>query len=313
MMNRRAFLKTVSTALACGTALARPAAAEVSGERNCGAPALFEKSGIVAEEYRFAAAVFPSEAWGTSKQHMHFDKGHLSGLDRDFPYETLIDIREGQFAYDAARVPDVAVAVANPHDPDSWRAAQTQCAMVKRAGAGLTLLFAAHPYPEYRYPFDPRTLAYEPEGGGMEGADLVINFVTLNLREEFPRMVFAMTHFKGCMPGIDLFDIRAALAGGKRAVYFRDTADGTQRAARTTRFACNQLGRSSVARHGFNGGLVLMEACTWDPQELIEIADRFDQALPDDRGRQRLFVGVVGHYNVDPWMTMHAIVTYATA
>ena len=309
-MDRREFLKIVPTALACGTVLARPAAADISGERNDGAPALFENSEIVPEEYRFAAAVFPREAWGTAARHMHFDQGCLSGLDRDFPHETLIDIREGQFAFEAAKAPHLAIAVANPHNRDSWRAAQTQCAMVKRAGAILTLLFAAHPYPEYRYPFDPRTLSYEPDGGWMEGVDSVINFVTLNLREEFPRIVYAMTHCERGMPGIDLFDIREALKSGNRAVYFRDSANGAHRAASATRFACNQLTRSSLARYGFNGGLVLMEANTWSLDELIEVVDKLGHALPDEAP---IFAGRVGHYDVDPWMTVHAIVTYATA
>jgi hypothetical protein len=309
-MDRRGFLKTVSTALACGTALGKQGAADFSGENNNGAPALSEQTEIVSEETRFAAAVFPSKAWGTTARYVNFNNGCLSGLDQDFPHETLIDIREGQFAFDADKVPDIAIAVANPHDPDSWRAAQTECAMVKRAGTELTLLFAAHPYPEYRYPFDPRTLTYQPEGGWMEGADLVINFVTLNLREEFPRVVYAMTHIERCMPGTDLYDIRAGLGGGKRAVYFRGTADGAQRAACATRFACKQLGRSSLARHRFNGGLMLMEANTWMVEELYGVHERFVKALPDDA---TVVIGRVGHYDVDPWMTVHAIATYTTA
>ena len=309
-MDRRGFLKSVSTVLACGAAVGKPAVAGVLREHNSGPFPLFEQTEMDSEEMRFAAAVFPSKAWGTTAQRMHFANGCLSGLDRDFPHETLIDIREGQFDFDADKVPDIAIAVANPHDADSWREAQTQCALVKRAGAELTLLFATHPFPEYRYPFDPRTLTYEPEGGLMEGADLVINFVTLNLREEFPRMVYAMTHIEGCMPGTDLYDIRAGLGGGKRAVYFRDTADGAQRAACATRFACNQLGRSSLARHRFNGGLMLMEANTWMIEELYGIHERFVKALPDDA---TVVIGRVGHYDVDPWMTVHAIVTYTTA
>jgi hypothetical protein len=310
-MDRREFLKAVPAALACGAAVGKPAVADVLGESDGGSFPPFEplEEGV-AEEYRFAAAVFPSKAWGTSSWHMHFDKGCLSDVDRDFPHEKLIDIREGEFAFDAAKVPDLAIAVANPHDPDSWRAAQTQCAMVKRAGSILTLLFAAHPYPQYRYPFDPSTLTYEPEGGWMEGADVVVNFVTLNLREEFPRMVYALTHFDGGMPDIDLFDIREGLKGGKQAVYFCDTADGAKRAARATRFACNQLGRSSLARHGFNGGLVLMEANTWMLEELYEVAERFANALPGDA---TVVPGRVGHYDIDPWLTVHAIVTYTTA
>ncbi len=306
-MDRRGFLKTASTALACGAALGKPAAADVSSKCNNGLPALFGKTDAVTEDYRFAAAVFPSKSWGVSAQHMRFDKGCLAGLDWDFPHETLIDIREGQFTFDGDKIPHLAIAVANPHDPDSWRAAQAQCAMVKRAGAILTLLFAAHPYPEYRYPFDPRTLSYEPEDGGVEGADVTINFVTLNLREEFPRMVYAMTHFEPGMPGIDLFDIRAGLAGGKRAVYFRDSAAGAQRAAHAMKFPCDQIRRSPLARHGFNGGVVLMEANTWGLDELYEIADRFRNILPDDA---TAIIGRVGHYDVDPWMTVHAIVTY---
>lgn len=305
-MDRRKFLQTVSTALACGPALGKPASADVSGEHDDEALLRFAQMEDAPEEHRFAAAVFRSAAWGTCAQYMQFENGCLAGIDGDFPHETMIDISEEQFEFDAIKAPHLAIAVANPHDADSWRAAQTQCASVKRAGAALTLLFAAHPYPEYRHPFDPRMLTYEPEGGWMDGADVVIHFVTMNLRAEFPRMVFAMTHLAGSMPGCDLFDIRAGLEGGRRAVYFRDTACGRQRVARAMTFAGNHLAHLSFAHHGFNGGVVLMEANTWHVDELYEIVNRFKAALPNG---SPAVIGRVEHYDVDPWMTVHAIVT----
>lgn len=308
-MDRRNFLKAAPTALVMGVVPGASAAADVLVKRN-GGDLTFNVQDAPSEESRFAAAVFPSKAWGVCAQQVQFEKGCMAGLDCDFPHETLIDIREGQFAFDPDKVPDLAVAVANPHDPDSWCAAQGQCAMAKRAGAYLTLLFAAHPYPDYRYPFDPRMLTYEPEGGGLGGADVVINFVSLNLREEIPRMVYAMTHIAINMPGIDLADIHSTLGGGKRAVYFRDTACGAARAARATRFACNQLGRSSLAGHGFNGGLMLMEANTWDINELDEIVDSSRKFLP---ASAHVIIGRVEHYDIDPWMIVHAILTYTAA
>ena len=97
---------------------------------------------------------------------------------------------------------------------------------------------------------------------------------------------------------MDLFDIREALKGGKRAIYFRDTARGTQRAARAMTSACNQLGRWSLVRYGLNGGLVLMEANTGMFEELEEVIERFRKALPDGAST---ILGRVGHYDVDPW------------
>ena len=69
------------------------------GRENTFPPALIEKTEIVTEEYRFSAAVFPSEAWGAAAQHMHFDQGCLSGVNRDFPQKTMIDISRVDFDF----------------------------------------------------------------------------------------------------------------------------------------------------------------------------------------------------------------------
>ena len=59
-MDRRRFLQAVSTALACGPALGKPASAGISGEHDDWPPSRDVQIEAAPEEHRFAAAVAAS-------------------------------------------------------------------------------------------------------------------------------------------------------------------------------------------------------------------------------------------------------------
>ena len=149
---------------------------------------------------RAMTGVFPRSAYAL---------GVPPGVDRYSDH--VIDVHEGKFVFDGNKVPHIAIAAADPRDRDAWRAAQAQCAAATRTGVECTLLFAARSFPECQYPFDPRTLFCESDGGSVEGADVVINIASLNLREDFPRMVYAATQYMYGPVGSDFSDFREVL------------------------------------------------------------------------------------------------------
>ena len=304
-MDRRGFLKTTSGALAYGTTMAISTATAVSKGLDETATSHADNQMLPPEEL-YVAAIFPSKAWGNSAWQLEFDKGMLTGLDESFPHESIISIGEGRFFTSGDRTPTLAIAVANPHDPVTWNAALEECARAKRTGA-LTLLFAAHPYPDFSYPFDPQILSDPAEDASAAATDIVIHCVTMNLFNEFPRIVYALTKIEGSFPGCDLSDVRAGLTGAKQAVYFYETAKGPKRAERAIRYAFHNVNRASRAFHQFNGGVTILEANTWGMHELEAIHDRMQGSLPTN---STTILGRAEHYHIDPWIRVHAIVTY---
>ena len=296
-MDRRGFLIAAPTALACGTALGTRSA-EGASEGHIEAVA---QSVALIERQAYAVAVFPSASWGVCARGMRFEKGCLTKVESD------LIIRERRFDMSASEPPEIAIALANPHDARSWREAQAQCAMAKQAGA-LTLLFAAHPSPEYRYPFDARALDYDAEQDCAGGADVVIDFISAYLLEEFPWIAHALLNFGSFQGRADVRGIRAALWGlsEKRAVYLCSEARRQSSVNDLTRFTRNQLMRMGLAGFLFHGLLVLLEGNLIYAHEYESIHTCFQQALSDEASIEIECAGILR----DEWQIMHSIATY---
>ena len=297
-MDRRGFLIAAPTALACGTALGTRSAEGAFGGHS---EALAQRVALV-ERQAYAVAVFPSVSWGACARGMRFENGCLARMESD------LIIREGWFDISANEPPEIAIAVANPHDARSWREAQSQCCVAKQAGA-LTLLFAAHPSPEYRYPFDARMLGYDAEQDCAGGADLVIDFVSAYLLEEFPWIAQALLNFGQFQGRADVPGIRAALWRGRRAIYFWSEAKRHASAYEVTRFARNQLMRLGVEGHNFAGLLALLEGNWIYADEYQEIHASFQNALPEHTSVCVECAGILQ----DEWQIIHTIASYDAA
>lgn len=286
---------TAPTALACSTALGAQSDEGASGGHS---EALTQRVALV-ERQAYAVAVFPSASWGACARGLSFENGCLTKVESD------LIICEGHFDISASEPPEIAIAVANPHDARSWREAQTQCSIAKQAGA-LTLLFAAHPSPEYRFPFDARALDYDAEKGCDGGADVVIDFVSTYLREEFPWIAHAMLNFGSYQGRADVRGIRNALWGGKRAVYLCSEARRRSSVSDVARFTRNQLMRLGLAGFQFNGLLVLLEGNWIYAHDYEDIHTCFQQAMPENVSIDIECAGILR----DEWQIMHSIATY---
>ncbi len=262
--------------------------------------------GRVPTELQAVAAVFPSRYWGVEAQNLTFANGRLSGLERDFPFERMIEIEENRFNLDGSPPALLAIALADPEDRKSWHTAKRELARVKEEESLWTMLFVPHAFPRYEYPFEPCTVLYRPRRDALESADLLVHFATLDLRKEFPRIVYALTHYQEHLPCVDFMDVRAALGHGNRGVYIKDTAQGPDRAQRAAKLICAQLRRKSPAVR-YTGGVAFLEANTWSLEEMWEIQTIIKSLVPNESW---ILVCTADHYDVDPWLTLHVILTF---
>ena len=301
-MDRRDFLMTAPTVLAGTTTLGHAATESALADLTVLPPKAMRRGSASSERHGYAVAVFPSTAWGACARGLRFEQGCLTGLDSG------LLIREGRFDLGGLEPPEIAIALANPHDTAAWRAAQAQCAKAKQAGA-LTLLFAAHPSPQYRYPFDSRALDYRAEQDCENAADIVIDFVSAYLLEEFPWVAHALLNFGQFHGRTDVPALRSALGGGNRAVYLWSEARRGAPVNDVTRFARNHLMRLAHAGLRFTGLLALLEGAwigSWDYDELYTA---YQQAMPE---YVPLCVECAGILH-DEWEIVHTIATYAQA
>ena len=298
-MNRRNFLVT-APAMVASTAYYPNVDGKVLDDDELPSYLAASREPAEVERTGCAVAVFPSSSWGVCARGLQFEDGRLADVQHD------LTIRKGYFDLRQTEATEIAIAVANPHDSASWQAAQTQCRLARQAGAW-TLLFAAHPAPQFRYPFDANAAFGDSDRFCNNEAHVVISFVASYLKEEFPDIVAALLNYGGYRGRTDVPALRSALGDGARAIYLPGEVRRDSDAVQVTRCARNHLMRLTHAGVAFSGVLALLDGSWIHRGDYHEIYSKLACAVAD-------FVPVTVECTGtlrDEWKAVHIIASYA--